>query len=415
MEEILIVLYAVVNIAILVIYYKKVLGVFQAPFLVACVSLTIIFPQLTTIYFHPYYDYTLINKLGYTMITGNIFFVLGFEKSKKRKLPDIIRTIDLKKAQKLIFLFSVLGCSTILMYRGIKQGDDFVIINMFKSFGFLALALSLTSILQGERGAMLYFSLILAILTVGNYAFIVKGSRIDSLALGMNILLFCAIRYPKKRKLIQGVVVIAMLFGSVISASISDIRKAARGEEGEVDQISFLNKFQQSFTNSVSDVGMDLGNAALGIDFAYEHVSYDYGLQIWNGLIYNFLPRRLVGDQNKKDMYFQVEYKEYMNGLTHHVTTTTAYFDAFAAFSFLGFIMFYCVGYIYGTIWAFATYSNLYKFFYFYSLATMAIFLSLGFQVLFGYIVFTLLYIYPFLSFFIVKEKIKINLSGSGR
>lgn len=407
MKEILIVLYAAINIAIVVRYYKRPLGVFQAPFLFACVSLTIIFPQLTTIYFHPYYDDELIYKLGYVMITGNLFFVFGFEKGKKRELPASIRTIDFKKAKKLILVFAVLGSSTILMYNGMKQGDDFVIVNMFKSFAFLALALSLNAILDGARGFIIYVSLALSVLAVSNYAFIVKGSRIDSLSLGMNILLFIALAYPKRRKKIQVIVLVALLFGSVLSASISDIRKASRGEEGQLDDISFFEKFQESFTNSVSDVGMDLGNAALGIDFAYEHDSYDYGLQIWNGFVYNYVPRRLVGEQAKKDMYFPVEYKEYMNGLTHHVTTTTAYFDSFAAFSFLGFLFFFCVGYLYGMIWLYSAYSNFYKFFYFYSLSTIAVFLSLGFQVLFLYIEFILFIIYPILSFFVIKKQLK--------
>ena len=98
MQEFLIFIYIVINIIIVVWYLsKRKIGVFAPPFLVASISLSVMLPQLTTIYFHPYYDKNLLYNLCYIMITCNLALFIGFEKGCRRNLPSKIKEINIEK------------------------------------------------------------------------------------------------------------------------------------------------------------------------------------------------------------------------------------------------------------------------------------------------------------------------------
>lgn len=408
MDLALIVVYVLVNIVIMFIYYKKSLGVFQAPFLMACISLTVILPQFTTIYFHPYYDNDLIYKLGYTMITGNLAFALGFEYGKRKAVPTVTRVLDLGKIQYLTLLFSILGFSTVFLYGNLNGSIDGVIAANLKTFAFIALALTFVTLLQGYRNLVVWLCLIFSLVPIVNYAFFVKGSRGDSLILVLSITLFLSLLKTNWQNNIKLAVLSLLIFGSVLSASISGIRHTLKDEEGGAESyqdISFFEAFTNSFTNSYESVGMDLGNAALGIEYCYVNGTYDYGLSIWNGFVYNYVPKRLVGGEVKANLRFDAGYSQIIPILTNNITTMTGYFSAFASFSFFGFLFFLFLGYLYGTIWHAAAYSNFYKFLYFYTLSQVPLMLTHGFQYVFVNLELIFIFIFPMLSFFIYKKR----------
>jgi hypothetical protein len=415
LDAVLIALFTLVNIIIVIVYYKRDLGVFQAPFLVACMSITLLLPQLTTIYYHPYYDNSLLYKLCYMMITCNIAFVLAFDRARKKKIPEKVREMDLTKVQYLVLLFGLLGFSTVFIYGGsLEETVDSVAASNLKMFSLFGLSLALISFHRGHNTIIVYTGFLLSLAAMINFAFFVKASRTDSLILFIFIFLFLSLRFPKRKKLFRTIVFCFLIFGSILSASISGIRKNVRGSEDSeapLTELSFWETFQESFTNSYTDVGMDSGNAALGIEYAYQNGTYDYGLQVWNGFVFCYVPKRFFGEEFKESLYYDTGYLDEVSSLTNNVTTMTGYFYAFTAFSFFGFIFFGIMGYMYGLMWNRSTVSDLYKFFYLTVLGIVPIMITHGFQLVFVNIEFALFFVYPFISLFVRKKRV-IPLNG---
>ena len=77
---------------------------------------------------------------------------------------------------------------------------------------------------------------------------------------------------------------------------------------------------------------MDLGNAALGIDYCFQKNEYNYGSFIWNGFVFNYIPKRLVGENIKTSLIIPFEADKYIQALTNGITCTTGYYDAFLPF-----------------------------------------------------------------------------------
>ena len=114
MNWLLIVLYCIVNFYIVNFYKNKYEGVFSAPFVMAAISLSVMLPQMTTIYYSNRYDNDLIPLLAYMMISCNIAFAIGYKRGYVKvpgnKILDIrvekIKYIDKKYDEKVSTIMS---------------------------------------------------------------------------------------------------------------------------------------------------------------------------------------------------------------------------------------------------------------------------------------------------------------------
>jgi hypothetical protein len=334
-------------------------------------------------------------------------------------MPVVIRDIQLKKMEWIIFIFAIIGLTTIYFFGNHYTDEggnyskyiDFVITNNLKSFSEFSLALSIVSLLQGNRSKIIWISFILSIIPILNFAFFVKGSRNDALILFLNLLLFFALWKPQMKRYIKILTVCFFLIGSVVSSAIGEFRNTLiKDPNRNVFDINYWETFKKSFYNSHTEVGMDLGNAALGIDFCYKNDTYSYGLQLWNDFVYNYIPRRLIGDKNKKALMYHNEYidRNLNHYWTHGVTTVTGYADAFSSFSFFGFILFALIGYIYGNIWQYSFYSDFWRFIYLLTISQIPIFVTHNLQFVLARLEMVFIFLYPVIfSFFIYKKYIK--------
>lgn len=78
------------------------------------------------------------------------------------------------------------------------------------------------------------------------------------------------------------------MVGGIASLSIVEIRnEVVHGSDGlkSVNEINFIDNFKKAFTDSYTEVGMDLGNAAEGIDHCYKKMNiisaYFYGMDLY--------------------------------------------------------------------------------------------------------------------------------------
>ncbi|TDS13730.1 hypothetical protein [Sphingobacterium paludis] len=398
MSVILIWIYVLLNVFFIVRYFRIKSGTFQAPFLMAGVSLGVLLPQLTTYYLSPVYDNELLYLLLFVMITGNASFVYGFERGKSRAIPKSIMTLNMNDT--LVYLnlfFAILGCLSVLIYR--DDNSDFVIGAFLKAFAQFSFFTSLILVVYYKPNTFVYLALILSFATIFNFAFLVKGSRSDSLLLGLAILLFLNF-YKGFNKKVKYFTLGMFLFGAVFSASITMIRNYIK--DGEAFGDSFYENFTESFSEDGTEqtLGMDIANAAKGIAYCWENMEYDYGLQLWNGFVYNFVPKRLVGEDIKNSLTYENGYTQKLPTWTHGVTTMTGYASAFASFSVFSFLFFFAVGYIYGWIWKYSAYSTYYLLLYFWQVTWLHAFFSHGMQLFFGRLESFFIFLFPILILF---------------
>lgn len=347
--------YFIINLVIFIYYYKKVYGVFQAPFLMAYTALFVLLPQFSTIYNNPFYDKRLIPDLGIVMVTCNIAFLFGFEIAKKYipEHKDIIGILDLNKIKYFLLFIGIIGFVTIFLWTGNKfqEGDNVIQTNM-KAFSQMAFCLTLTTLVtHQEKSKFVIFMLVLSATPLFYFAFFVKGSRGETLFLLLSISMYLALRYPQKEPIIRKWTLITLLVGALFSASISWVRNVVINKS-ERTELSLIDNFTNSFSQKKVSLGMDLGNAAKGIHYLKEKNLLDYGSYIYDDFIQNIVPRRIVGESVKENLKLNfVDDKEFIKQQTHSVTTMTGYYFAFRSFSYLGFLLYFLFGAFYGFIY----------------------------------------------------------------
>lgn len=400
MDIFLILTYIILNIAI-VLYYisKKEDGAFAPPFIISAISLSVMLPQLTTIYFVNDYDNKLLHTLCYTMITCNLAFLWGFRKGEKRKLPRCLYDINLNRCKFIVLVLAFLGFGALM---GLGDG---VIVALFMSFSQIAISYSLAYFLtkKANYSFVYYLSLILGCFIVLNYTFFVYGSRGSALFLFLAILYFLYQKLPKYKRLYKFAVIGFLLLGSIVSASIGMFRENLHGEKNNID---YVENFKQAFTHSDTDVGMDLGNAAILIEYCKNYNSYNYGAIFWNGFVYNYVPERIVGKETKESLQYIPSYEKLIEPLTHGVTTVTGYFEAFATWGYLGFFTFLIIGYIVGIIWTRAKYSSFYMILLLFSLGNIPLMVTHNLQYILQRWELIVLFVIAFCFYALRKKKL---------
>lgn len=413
-----ILIYFVVNIYILLKYYKQDMGIYKAPFLLAFMSIGMV-SQLTTIYYLPYYDNALLPALCYTMITCNIAFVAGYIRGEKKKNAQTILQLNSKITilKFILILFCILGLFSTIIYN--QDDIDYVLGSAFKTFSFLSLSLAVVMINKSKLTKFIITILILSVISISYFAFFVKVSRTDTFILILILSFALSIYTPLYRKIIKQLTIAFLFIGIIMSASISDLRKAKQISH-HVSIENYKKNFINGFTNinkqdAIYAVGMDLGNAALGINHYIKKSGYDYGFSLWDALIFCYVPKRFVGERNKESLYLFPQKKILETSFTHKITTMTGYFDAFSYFSYAGFLIFFIMGYINGIIWTRLKFSDYYFYLYLLTFGYIPIIISHGIQyyipklAFFLVIVTPLLYVCKCLKQLHIKSKYKLQ------
>jgi len=420
MTEALIALFVIINLFVVVKYYRSELGVFQAPFLACSASIAIFLPQLTSMYQSDYYDLDLMPRLLFVMCTCNMAFTIGFEVAKSKPYPKFIRDLDLKKSKRILIFLSMAGLFAAFSMRGVWMSDleagsseksNFIVLvnlSYYLEIGFIYSLIYLTSFKTRDK-------IIIAIIVLASLSYLdvvlLLGRRNLALRLVLNLLFILALNRPKTYKFTKVLLIVLFLFGSILNASIGTIRTNMSGKTSE--DIDYSNNLEESFAQKDFTIGMDVGNAALGIDYCYQNNSYDYGLNIWNGFIYNFVPRFLIGDELKKSLLMDFGYRDIVPVLTKNITTMTGYFDAFASFSYFAFIKFLLLGYILGIMWSRSLTSEIYLLVYMFLFSQVTSAFTHGTQYVFMRLEFLLLFFFPIVSIYVFKFNPRLNNSSS--
>lgn len=359
MSQILIILFTIINVLLLYdgLRKKSVMGVFRFPFIIACVNLTFIYPQLTAIYeyqAHPdgYMSLSLIH-----MCLSTIAIWCGFQIgcSHHSKITTI-RRFKPDKIISIAILFLVIGATAYFMNRGVYKGGKisgaYVIISFFNTYINYALVLIMIALYtpnQQIKKIAKYLLIIVILISIDKFT--QQARRGSALYIALIIGYFYMLhvssyKYKTIRFLIPGIFLFGLFFNSVIG------QYRANAYSGEVDTIENVESLSFNDPNSLKNSASgEVNNAILGINAAAILGKYDLGANSWNAVVAAMIPKALVGEKQKEAMILPSPNETLVEHLTRNGSTMTGYYDSYVSFGIFGFFKFFIIAWFMGTLW----------------------------------------------------------------
>lgn len=388
---------------IIVVNLREKDGMLRAPTVAALISLFSIGPQMIQTIVNPFFNKSILPLFFIFISSCLICFHLGFLKGTKMKQEVIkLRQLESGRNKYVCIVFCIFGLIALLAYKGTIGGMDWVIAGFLQSFGVISIFLSFNELKNfGFRDSKLYIIILLISLwCIIDYAFNIKGSRTRIFYIIIFSCLYLSRIYPIKAKLICNLLLYTFIIGSVASFSMGDYRKDI--DKPFLERIS-LNQIVENYKLNlfgqikVSLNGQDLYNGAQYADYCWGTGNYNFGLFIWNGLVFNYIPQRFVGQEVKDSLMSSLENRKKVNSLTHGVTTVTGFGEAFAAYSIFGGVIFYLIAFFFGRWWQRSFISDFYLLLYAYSIMYLAPLITHGIVYFISPIVLFWIVIYPIL------------------
>jgi hypothetical protein len=180
---------------------------------------------------------------------------------------------------------------------------------------------------------------------------VLQGRRAD--IAGFFIIIMFALWFQRKVLIPRWMMLVAIIFGSLIINSIGNYRSIVMSKEGgnwsEVLNIDFVGNLKQLSESG----GYEIENTIYNIEAVDRTMNLDYGLSLWNNLVFQYVPAQFVGVDVKQSLMFSLEditYSEF-NYISKLGTTHTGMSDAFASFWYFGAVKFFLIAYIFSLLY----------------------------------------------------------------
>jgi len=409
MNEILIILYIVENVYFVYNTYKQPEGIFSPIFILSMMCLGQLLPQLTTIYFLPnVYPSNVIPPLVITMLFCNAAFYYGWNRKIKLHKNNKIFDIKPKYIKFLVVLFCICAIifTQIIKTQATSESLDGVIAFQFQGVGIIGIILAILYVIKYPRSFIVYISLVAATISILEYSLTIYGSRQSLFTIVLLYAYLVAKKRPQSYNIVKKFILCFFIVGCIGSLSIVEVRKSIGSDQGYMSgftKINFIDNMEKSFLNSYNPLaGMDLGNAALCINYCQENNNYNYGLFLWDGFVYNYIPRRIVGKEFKDALTFDLNGQSYISNITHNITCTTGYYDAFSSFGFFGFIIYYFLAVLFKYFYVRIKQSLFIEMIFLFTLVNSSVAITHGLQLVFSKFEFIIL-LFVLLSFTLKK------------
>ncbi len=155
-----------------------------------------------------------------------------------------------------------------------------------------------------------------------------------------------------------------VVFGTLVMYSTGDIRDIIMGDKGYTsilkgDFLPSTDQFKKvALLDNMSGVlksgAAEVQNAAHLMAGVSDEGAYDFGMNDWNVLVFNFIPAQLVGQDFKSAFLFKFDSPISRGSSGAYEmsigSTVTGICDAFCSFGYLGFVKFLLIGWILGTL-----------------------------------------------------------------
>lgn len=285
------------------------------------------------------------------LITGHYN---GFKKAKFNKVYEYYNH---KIFLLITFLYIVIGGFffqnniEFLLLSGFSEGIA-TFNNFFVNFIKIAFILSVFHFYRNKSKIALIFALISVIVyyVPSIFIFFKRGAIMELICIPL------IIRYFYTSKSFSSLSILTFFFlAFVFFLNTSSIRNITTTNENiSLSNFSDLNYFKgldDFFNKGTSEVKAGV----IFISHVAKTSNYDFGLYHWNRLVFNFFPAQIFGKYAKESLQFQfISSKNSVNKYSMYEigdgTTVTGFSDSYASFGFFGFIKFYLIGFVMGSI-----------------------------------------------------------------
>jgi len=121
--------------------------------------------------------------------------------------------------------------------------------------------------------------------------------------------------------------------------------------------------FLASSGSLLEESGREFSNYIMYRYFISETDAYDFGLNHWNLLVFNYVPAQIVGEELKSSLMLPIQdiikFADARYGYVFHTgSVSTGYLDAFGSFWWFGFVKFLLIGWILGVLYRYAMHQS---------------------------------------------------------
>lgn len=378
MELISLILYATVNVLILVRYIAGSRGrIYEFPFWMALIALGWFLPQAIGGYLN-------VHRYPQGAYAAALFFAtfcslavwLGFEWTVKIKIKSESwfggrfhpQKLYLASAGLVLFGFYFFYMLSSLSPEQVTttefgQWTGVPVLYLFFSSVFKLGVLALLLLYWGQRRLQnsRFLIFLLPALLLMLTPVILYGRRADMMEFVAYLLI--PLWFIRRWVVPRNILLVCLTAGLIFINSI----ELYRGAMTEGKNLSLLDRVQSALSQNYLGKNYELFVSAgpefekylFRMDAVNELSCYDYGFSHWNMLIFNYVPAQIVGHKLKSSLMMPIV-TPYQAGFNVHQfvgesgATDTGYMDAFASFSWLGFIKFYLIGTIMGLLYRYA-------------------------------------------------------------
>lgn len=229
--------------------------------------------------------------------------------------------------------------------------------------------------------------------------------------------LFVSLWFARRKSIPRWIIITGLVVGLVLINSIGTYRAIMKNKEAsltqrltEAAQTDYLKEAEKKPKES----SIEFKNYIFSRQLYAEQSLYDFGCSHWNKLVFNYVPAQIVGrevkdslmldylgDKSPKQLVRELYGHRFMTG-----STWTGYADAFGSFGWFGFIKFLAIGGIMGTLYRYGMYGGILgQLLYVYTLGTAMHAITHGtHQILFSVWVYFFALGYPALRWAQVKN-----------
>jgi hypothetical protein len=334
--------------------------IYQFPFFMVSVFLSFVLPQAIAIVKEPgvFVSKSALDRmLIYTCLCVAMCWI-GYQYVPNDKwLKKLNIAMDEDKLFKAGIILLIIGqACTFAISRITIQSDasgnwtgPATILGFFSGTLSIALPFFLLRTLKNPSLINIALTAISALPTLG--AIILYGRRQPTIAflVTVGLCLFTVKRYIPPRFLLVILIPVA--------AYIIPTLGALRGKFWELVFAGNWNAIQSVSQEGLEKVAqgkiLELRNATLVMDYATQLDQYGYGKNLWNAIVFQYVPGQLLGKEFKQSLQFNNNFDlvGFYGYQSSSGTTLTGIGDSFMDFGFLGCLFFALMAYLYKTLW----------------------------------------------------------------
>ncbi|YAF95694.1 MAG: hypothetical protein AB3A66_24650 [Nodularia sp. CChRGM 3473] len=226
------------------------------------------------------------------------------------------------------------------------------IIYFFRQTFYIGLVILLQSVIRKPRGSKINY--LLLTLSPILYTIILGGRRSPTAGL---ILIFALSLFFEKTILPPRLLVASVIFLGIFLIPLFGIlrfgiwEKLFTGNLSVSDLMSGLDYIMQGKV-------LELRNAAIIMEYVKSEDEYGYGSGYWNGLVFQFVPGQILGQEFKSSLYINTgttnlsaKLFEFTGYQIPTGSTTTGIGDSFLEFGYFGCLIFAFLAYFFKNLW----------------------------------------------------------------